>query len=88
MKRLALCLVIMATGCAHDDGYYSQSSAEDRHQLFQALQASGQQISNGFRQNNTPMPAYSPPPQIDYQCLNRCTQGGYMYQFCQSRCSY
>lgn len=24
----------------------------------------------------------------DYQCVNDCTGKGYMYQYCQSRCSY
>lgn len=24
----------------------------------------------------------------DYQCMNDCTNKGYMYQFCTSRCSY
>lgn len=24
----------------------------------------------------------------DYQCMNDCTNRGYMYQYCKSRCSY
>jgi len=24
----------------------------------------------------------------DYQCVNDCTQNGYMYQLCQAKCSY
>ena len=36
------------------------------------------------------VPSFAPQkiPQIDYQCMNDCTSNGYMYQFCQSRCSY
>lgn len=26
--------------------------------------------------------------QVDYTCMNRCTQQGYLYGLCQSRCSY
>lgn len=25
---------------------------------------------------------------VDYNCMNDCTDNGYMYQYCQSRCSY
>jgi len=26
--------------------------------------------------------------QTDYQCVNDCTQKGYQYQFCTSKCSF
>jgi hypothetical protein len=35
-----------------------------------------------------PFVSTSSPAVTDYQCLNDCTAAGYMYQLCQSRCSY
>lgn len=39
-------------------------------------------------QQSSPVYQSPPPRQFDYQCISRCTQAGYIYQFCQSKCSY
>lgn len=45
---------------------------------------------NPYRQGQGQGQYVPPPPmkQTDYQCLNECTRRGYMYAFCQERCSY
>jgi hypothetical protein len=39
-------------------------------------------------QNPYQVPYMPRMPQTDFKCLNECAQKGYMYQFCQERCSY
>lgn len=80
MKTLILLLIAASlTGCANPqfaknfgDGFAAQSQAR-----AQSSQATYQQ----YMQNNQAK-------QTDNQCFQACTQAGYQYGLCKSKCTY
>lgn len=74
-------LATLLTGCAGQDfarnfGDGMQAQTAARGAYAQSMQKSLQ----GMQTN--------PVKQTDFQCLNGCTNSGYQYAFCTSKCSY
>jgi hypothetical protein len=78
MKTLILLtLATLLTGCAAPNG-----------QQFMQKFGEGMQYQSQYMQQN--QRAYTPVTQarLDNQCFQNCTQQGYQYGLCQSKCTY
>jgi Flp pilus assembly protein TadD len=86
MKSLILSAIVLSlTGCAGPSGQqFMQSFGEGMqyHAQMQQQQAQqNQQNLQTYMQNN-------PVKRTDNQCFQACSQAGYQYGLCQSKCSY
>lgn len=78
MKTLLILTIVLA-GCADPNGAIKQFS-ESFNAAAQARAQNAQSVQT-YNQNN-------PVKRIDNVCFQNCTQSGYQYGLCQSRCSY
>lgn len=69
--------------------------AEDERQqrtydnVNKSIQKMNQGVVDSFNVSREPANnSYQAPKQIEYNCLNKCLNRGYMYNFCQSKCEY
>jgi hypothetical protein len=79
MKKLII-LAMLLTGCA------DQQRAHEISRQFIADYNAAQQarVNQQFNPNVTGVTQQ----RQDFQCFQNCTQAGYQYGLCQSRCSY
>ena len=73
--------LLLLSGCAGMDG----------NKFMQGFGAGMEQQAQRAQQNQQNLQAYqkaNPVKQTDYQCLQSCTQAGYQYGLCNSKCSY
>ncbi|MES2730015.1 MAG: hypothetical protein V4621_07995 [Pseudomonadota bacterium] len=86
MKTLTFVAIAMfLTGCSPMTAQKIATGFVDGLQSSAAIQqqqaARNQQLLGTMMQNNQPR-------RTDYQCVSNCTQGGYAYGLCQSKCTY
>lgn len=76
MKTLLITMIALTlTGCAGQGQKFMNSFGE------------GLEQQSRMRQQPQVYPAVTT-KQTDYQCFQSCTQAGYQYGLCQSKCSY
>lgn len=73
--------LVLLSGCA----------GMDANKFAQSFGAGIEQQAANTQKNQQNLQAYQradPVKQTDYQCLQSCTQAGYLYGLCNSKCSY
>jgi len=96
MNRIAITLTLLAIATAANAGtdYQCVNDCTRKGYMYQYCQSLCSYDDNPSRQQPVqPQNPYQTPqlpraPQTDYQCVNDCTNKGYLYQYCQQRCSY
>jgi len=96
MRNAILIAVLLCSACRGVNpalGAASFNQGVNRSQCQQSCTPGDGQCYQGcaalYPQN--PPPTYQPiqtPTQLDYNCLNQCTQSGYTFQLCKKNCSY
>lgn len=87
-KMKGLLLAVFAaglSGCAGPNGQQFMEKFGEGMQAQAAMQQQraqqNQQALQQYNQNN-------PVKRLDQQCFQQCTQAGYQYGLCQSKCTY
>lgn len=82
MKILTFVAIAMfLTGCTPMSAQRFGEGLQYSGHVQQQQAAQNQQLLQTMMQN-------SQPKRTDYQCVATCTQGGYAYGLCQSKCTY